>query len=67
MIRNSAGDWVDSFVHNIGRCYTIIWLELWALFYGMDEGFRNVEVEPDTKTIVHMVLENVLICTLTSI
>lgn len=65
VIRDSDGQWVGGFVHNIGHC-TVPKAELWGILGGLslawDRGFRKVILESDSQLVVNMLSKPIATC-----
>jgi ribonuclease HI len=55
VIRGSHGEWLGGFAKGVGLCSAFV-AELWGVFEGLSlayrPGFRNVELEVDSETVV---------------
>lgn len=65
VVRDSDGNWITDFAHNIGRC-SVSRAELWGVLNGMKNawnyGFRKVILETDSKLAVKLIRSSVLHC-----
>ena len=63
LLRNSDGKWAGGFIMNIGIC-SVLRSELWGMLQGISfdwsAGFRKLLVECDNKTVVQMIVGEVM-------